>query len=627
LLGLYCEVSHQLRWRWLNKIDPRTSLSARIGWLSAVVSIIFSLITGLLVGSYARGIVEKEIGALYADRAQHIADAIDLKIQSSISAVEVAASFLGNQADDGRIEANPNLIHTIKDHIGGTIWTGVTDNSGKIVAGNDGKLVGINVSDEPWFKVALKGVSTTGPATFGVLERELSPIAQGRQRKFLFLTSPIVNDIRGAVGFAVAVFDMQWLDDAQRIAGQSLATARPVDIFLLGRDGIVLNELLEGDQASENDLSDRISNVMQSVLSGNTLGSLSTDNYLVGFARSRLHKDPETTDWTVVVREAKQSAFATAAQTAWFIGLSCLALGLGISLAAAFGTALVLRGLASIARSADDVQSGANQGFNALQGRDEVARISKSLASLFTELKRSNTRLEDLNRDLDRKVVERTDEVRRLSEETKNAAIIRERLRMSRDIHDTLAHSMLAVLTQLRMTKKIFKARPELAEDEIDRAEQAASDGLAIARNAVTSLRYVAVRDDGLKEALIRLIKRTQERLEIEATLDIDDAVASLAGETAEAVYRVAEEALHNVEKHARAKNVNIEVKLDLSVTARQLLTLIVTDDGIGFDLSQIQSGQFGLVGMREQADLVEGKLTLESIIGKGTTVRLEVMR
>ncbi len=595
--------------------------------MSAVVSIIFSLITGLLVGSYARGIVEKEIGALYADRAQHIADAIDLKIQSSISAVEVAASFLGNQADDGRIEANPNLIQIIKDHIGGTIWTGVTDNSGKIVAGNDGKLVGINISDEPWFKVALKGVSTIGPAAFGSLEHELSPLAQGRQRKFLFLTSPIVNDIRGPVGFAVAVFDMKWLDDAQRIAGQSLATARPVDIFLLGRDGIVLNELLEGDQAGENDLSDRISNVMQSVLSGNTLGSLSTDNYLVGFARSRLYKDPETTDWTVVVREAKQSAFATAEQTAWFIGLSCLALGLGISLAAAFGTALVLRGLASIARSADDMQSGANQGFAALQGRDEVARISKSLASLFTELKRSNTRLEDLNRDLDRKVIERTDEVRRLSEETKNAAIIRERLRMSRDIHDTLAHSMLAVLTQLRMTKKIFKARPELAEGEIDRAEQAASEGLAIARNAVTSLRYVAVRDDGLKEALIRLIKRTQERLEIEATLDTDDAVASLAGETAEAVYRVAEEALHNVEKHARAKNVSIEVKLDLSVTTRQLLILIVTDDGAGFDLSQIRSQHFGLIGMREQADIVDGKLTLESIIGKGTTVRLEVVR
>jgi signal transduction histidine kinase len=325
------------------------------------------------------------------------------------------------------------------------------------------------------------------------------------------------------------------------------------------------------------------------------------------------------------VREAKQSAFAPANQTALAISLACLTLGIGLSLAAAFGTKLILRGLQKITASADSLREGAAEEFAALEGQDEVARISHSLAALFTGLKSSNIKLADLNRDLDRKVKERTQEVRRLSEETRNAAVTRERLRLSRDLHDTLAHSMLAMLTQVRMMRKISKSRPELLEEELGLAEKAAREGLKIAREAVTDLRYFAVRDDGLGEALAKLVKRLKERVEIEASLEVDEAVATMAGPLAETLCRIAEEALRNVDRHAAASKVSVKAALDRSDPANHVLTLSIADNGRGFDASNEQIGHFGLIGMREQAEIISGALTIDSAPGMGTKIALIV--
>jgi signal transduction histidine kinase len=581
-------------------LDPRLSLAARIGWLSGILSVLFSLLAGLYVGTLAQATIEREIGTLYADRAQHIADAIDLKIQASVSTLQLASGILAELPQGGGAEVKQNLIDIIKKDTSGTVWTGVADRSGKVLAGDGGLLDGSDLAAQAWFQSALQGVSVTGPVRFPELERVLSPLPAQGTRNFLLVTSPIHADAGAPTGVAVACFDMSWIDAIQRLASESLVGSRPVDIFLLADDGTVLSQLLEGAPPPESDLSDRIGSAMKSVASGVSLGSLTTDNYLVGFARSRKAAGNFNPVWTIVVREARQSAFLPASQTALAIGLASLALGLALSLAAAFGTRFVLRG-----------------------GEDEVARISHSLAALFTGLKSSNTQLVDLNRNLDRKVTERTQEVRRLSEEMKNAAVTRERLRMSRDLHDTLAHSMLAVLTQIRMMRKIQKSKPDLLEEELGYAEKAAQEGLKLAREAVTDLRYFAVRDDGLGEALAKLVNRLKERVEVDARLEVDAAIAPMAGPMAETIYRIAEEALHNIDRHAEARKVVVKAKLDQTDPVNHVLTLSIADDGKGFDTLARPQGHFGLVGMREQAEIIGGKLTVSSKPGKGAAIIL----
>lgn len=623
-IRLSCEESHRVFGKHFNLINPRLSLAARIGWLSGLLSVFLSLLAGIYVGTLSQTTIEREIGALYADRAQHIADAIDLELQANVSTMQVGASVLGAMNHNDSAVTNRGLINLIKRNTDDAVWIGVTDVSGVVLAGQGGLLEGSNISGHDWFRSTLRGLSVTGPQEFPELESSLKENASQLDRRFVFVTAPIMGDGGAIAGFSVACFDMKWVDAIERLAGESLVDTRPVDIFMLGQDGKVLNQMLDGVAPPESDLSDRIGTAMKSVGPGRVLGSLTTDNYLVGFAKSRGYADFNGTDWTIVIREAKQTAYAPANQTSLAIGFSCLALGVALSLAAALGTRFVLGGLQKIAASADSLRLGQSEEFVAIEGKDEVARISRSLANLFTGLKDSNSQLADLNRDLDRKVSERTREVQRLSEETKNVAITRERLRMSRDLHDTLAHSMLAMLTQLRMMQKIYKSKPELIEEELGYAERAAQEGLDIAREAVVNLRYFAVRDDGLGAALSKLVRHLKERVEIDAILDIQDSVSSLAGPLAETTYRIAEEALRNVEKHANASRVSISARLDQSDPASHILTLVVEDDGRGFDQPSLVAGHFGIVGMRELAEIIGGELRVESQLGRGTSVHLE---
>ena len=604
-------------------LDPRLSLVTRIAWVFGMLSIIFSLMAGLYFGYLAQTAIEQDIGSLYSSRATHIANAIDLKIQSGVSTIQLTVSLLDIPGQNDSGKAIKSLVSAIKRNLSGALWIGVTDRSGTVLADDDQGLQNVSLAEHSWFKAATSGSYFAGPEQFPELERLLAPRDHGRPHQFLLISAPMAGGGGTITGYSVACFDMDWIDEAQRLAGESLAGMRPVDIFLLDGEGKILNQMLDGERPPEIDISDRISATLKMIPSELALGSLTTDNYLVGFSRSKGYAGFKGTDWTVVVREAKQSAYLPAYRTGVALTLSCLVLGLGLSIGGAYGTKIILRSLTKIAASADALRTGHAREFAAIEGEDEVARISRSLAALFNKQELANEQLADLNRNLDKKVAERTREVQRLSEETKNAAITRERLRMSRDLHDTLAHSMLAMLTQIRLMQKLQKSKPEMITEELGHAEKAAQEGLNIARDAVTELRYFAVRDDGLEQALKKLIKRLKERLEIEVRLEINEAASILAGPKAETVYRIAEEALHNIEKHTQANHVDIRIELNATDPANHVLTLTIEDDGKGFDLAAKNKGHFGLLGMQEQADILGAKLDVQSYAKKGTRVQL----
>lgn len=607
----------------IKTLNPRQSLAARIVWIFGLMSVLLSVLAGQIVGNISRNAIERDIGALYANRAQHISDAIDLKISGSVKSLEIAERILGTNGlrRDGGDERR--LVKEIRANMAEAVWIGVADLSGKIIAGDQGLLEGTSIADRKWFQSALLKLTVSAPEQVAVFTGLAGVYQKQPPPNFTSITLPITDSDGVTTGMAIAYLDLKWINTVWQAAGPTLADARQVEVLVYNRDGELLLSSGRSGEAEEGDLYDRITDAAHSGVA--TLGSLVTNNYLLGYARSSAATDFEGTGWTVVVREPQATAYRSANQLATTIALSSFLLGFALSVTAAMVTWSITRGLARIAASADALRSGAAQKFSAIEGTDEVARISRSLAVLFNSLKDSNLELEELNRNLDQKVTERTREVQRLSDETRNAALTRERLRMSRDLHDTLAHSMLAMLTQIRLMQKLYKAKPERLAEELGYAEQAAKEGLAKARDAVIELRYFAVRDDGLEQALKKLVKRLKERVEIEANLEIDEAAAALAGPKAETVYRVAEEALHNIEKHADAHHVNIRVALNRENPASHLLSIVIEDDGKGFEVGTNKQGHFGLIGMREQADILGANLVIESTPMKGTRVHFVV--
>ena len=206
------------------------------------------------------------------------------------------------------------------------------------------------------------------------------------------------------------------------------------------------------------------------------------------------------------------------------------------------------------------------------------------------------------------------------AEEARRNAVMRERLRIAHDLHDTLVHSLVALVPQLRLIRKVagVDAPPRLVE-ELDHAEAAARDGLALARAALSDLRAQNVEPLGLSAALETLGRRFSERTGVPVLVDIEQRARAASGEMAEAFYRIAEEALRNAELHSGASQVRVILNADESGT----FTLVITDDGRGFDPDQDAVGHFGLIGMREQAEMIGGRFAVFARPDMGVRIQI----
>jgi len=207
-------------------------------------------------------------------------------------------------------------------------------------------------------------------------------------------------------------------------------------------------------------------------------------------------------------------------------------------------------------------------------------------------------------------------EVERAQAAARHALVMRERLTIAHDLHDTIVHALVAVVAQLRLVRKLAERAPERVTEEIARAEQAASAGLARGREALGQVRFQRAADEGLAAALRRAAARFAQRTGVTIDVAIDEIVAGVQGAQAERLYRIAEEALRNVERHAEANRV--------AVTARikdEEIWIEIADDGRGFDPNMANPGHYGLAGMAEQAQMIGGSFSIQTGPGQGARI------
>ncbi len=199
---------------------------------------------------------------------------------------------------------------------------------------------------------------------------------------------------------------------------------------------------------------------------------------------------------------------------------------------------------------------------------------------------------------------------------------LQERNRLAREIHDTLAQNLAGISLQLEAADALLEsgAQPERARPVLQQAIALTRSGLEEARRSVLDLRAAPLEGRSLAQALAALAAALSEKGEICVHCEIAGEVGPLPARVEAGLYRVAQEALTNVEKHARAR----QAMLSLSATP-QAVTLIVADDGQGFAPGQPPAGRFGLVGIQERAHLLGGELHVESSPGAGTRLVVHI--
>ena len=198
--------------------------------------------------------------------------------------------------------------------------------------------------------------------------------------------------------------------------------------------------------------------------------------------------------------------------------------------------------------------------------------------------------------------------------------VSRERNRLARELHDTLAHSLTAISVSLETAKAYFDIDPIQTRDFIEKSLDATHLGVDETRRALKALRSSALEDMGLGLAIQRIAESAAARFHLNLKIDLPTPMPSLSPDVEQAIYRITQESVENIVNHSRAKNFSVRVQ------SNGHTTLTIQDDGVGFDTkSKEPTDHFGLVGMRERAELAGGKLKVESEKGKGTMVVLTI--
>jgi signal transduction histidine kinase len=204
----------------------------------------------------------------------------------------------------------------------------------------------------------------------------------------------------------------------------------------------------------------------------------------------------------------------------------------------------------------------------------------------------------------------------RLSSQSRQAAVMAERNRMARDIHDTLAQGFTGVIVQLEAAADAkSQGLSREADDHLRRASELARDNLKEARRSVRALRPQALEDKNLCEALEDLSRKMTDGTTMRAKFTLQGQPRPLPAEWEGNILRIGQEVLTNALRHAHAS----EFKTEL-VFAPEEIRLELRDNGRGFDPDSKYDG-FGLVGMRERVEGMGGQITLESANGAGTAI------
>jgi signal transduction histidine kinase len=607
----------------LRDMDPRRSLVARIIWLMIALAASFAIAASIWAGRVAREIVLQQHVRRLALETDQLASDLGQAVSARLDALRAAG--------------NPASAAGVFERLAGAYpdlgWVAVADAEGTVLAADASLAVGSSVRDEPWFSGGLNG------PWIGVIRG--TPRA-GRTPLLGDLSAPITDASGRVVAVIAAHLNWHWApNDVQRLndtlnprgSAQTLVLDGAAKVLvgpdaLLGKrwEGVALEEpppiepdSIEPDPAEPGPIESGPAAEAPSKPSATPLFERLPDGAMVVVARAPMSVGARhpTLGWQVQLSETREHVYQRANALAIRILWISICLGTATALIGALGARHLTNRLRRLTRSAAAVGRNEMARIEVPKGRDEVAQLAAAFAEILDALRQERTELLTLSSELERRVAVRTREVERLAEESRYAAVVRERLKIARDLHDTLAHSMMAMLSEVRLLRKLQVHDPDSLREELARAEEVAHEGLNEARTAITQMRVNAVRDTGLGAALRTAFDRFIDRTALSGEFTADPDAAGFGDERAETLFRMAEEAMRNIERHAMASHASLALK---TVDGTQL-QLRIEDDGVGFDPAAPHQGHYGIIGLHEHAQLIGAHLLIDSAPSRGTTL------
>ena len=273
-----------------------------------------------------------------------------------------------------------------------------------------------------------------------------------------------------------------------------------------------------------------------------------------------------------------------------------------------------------------------------LQRQDEVGKLAQSFEKMRSQLKTSLDEIERRDAELEERVQERTSQVERLYAELQAKEELRthlleklisaqeeERARIARELHDEAGQSLTGIVMSVEAAASALPSGAAASQERLERAKALAQNTIEEIRKLVIDLRPAALDDLGLMPALRACAEERLADRGVKVYLEPSKLDQRLPGHVESCLFRVVQEAITNIARHAHAKSAHIRLRQN-----GRSLTLLVEDDGEGFDMTEVlgssdKTRALGLLGMQERVALCGGSLRVESTPGRGTRVQAEI--
>lgn len=196
-----------------------------------------------------------------------------------------------------------------------------------------------------------------------------------------------------------------------------------------------------------------------------------------------------------------------------------------------------------------------------------------------------------------------------------------ERKRISREIHDGPAQMLANILLRADLVDRTFRERSgEEALVEIKNMRLMVRDSLQEVRRIIYDLRPMALDDLGLIPTIRKYLANVEDYHQINISLSEQGIQGRFDSKYEVALFRLIQESVQNAVKHGAPKNIHVNFRIE-----KNQIFLLIRDDGIGFDLESKKENSFGLIGMRERVEMLDGEFSIKSQIGQGTTVYVKI--
>ncbi|WP_409342414.1 histidine kinase [Paenibacillus sp. MBLB4367] len=298
----------------------------------------------------------------------------------------------------------------------------------------------------------------------------------------------------------------------------------------------------------------------------------------------------------------------------WQIGvkISLLLIGIAVILGAAFGywyTNRVIRRLEQLREAMLYLEKGNLSRTIPPLGEDEIGRLGEQLGRISQKWEEQINSLQRLSNDN-----------AQLAEKARYSAVIEERQRLARDLHDAVSQQLFAISMTATAVARTLDKDFDKAKRQIQLIEEMSAVAQSEMRALLLHLRPVHLEGKRLAQALLELLQELQAKVPIQIDWEMDEAI-QLAKGIEDHLFRIVQEALSNALRHSKASKLEIR----LVRPAADAVRLVIRDNGVGFELDSQKHASYGLVSMKERVNEIGGSLNLVTAPDKGTRIDIRV--